>query len=183
MIWANRFASGTSFGPEKLIYIMGGVDNQFAPKTEPTTPIATENNYIFQTLVTNMRGFYQNVRNGNSFAVVNSELRWPIFSYLVQKPIRSDFIKNFQLVGFGDIGTAWNGLTPYSDENAINTETIDRENVVIILDSQKDPIVYSYGFGSRTRLFGYFLRFDWGWPIEDGVVLDNEFMFSIGTDF
>ena len=30
LIWANRFASGVSFGPEKLIYIMGGVDNSFS---------------------------------------------------------------------------------------------------------------------------------------------------------
>ena len=189
LIWANRLAAGTSFGPEKLIHFMGGVDNQFSPDFEPTTPIATENNYIFQTLVTNMRGFFQNVRNGNSFAVFNSELRWPIFSYLVRRPIRSDFIKSFQVIGFGDVGTAWNGPTPYSDENVINTrtifngETIDRANVVVTLDSQVDPIVYSYGFGLRTRLFGYFLRFDWAWPVEDGVVLDNEFLFSIGTDF
>lgn len=189
LIWANRLAAGTSFGPEKLIHIMGGVDNQFSPDFEPTTPIATENNYIFQTLVTNMRGFFQNVRNGNSFAVFNSELRWPIFSYLVQRPIRSDFIKSFQVIGFGDMGTAWNGPSPWSNENVLNTrvifngEDIETANVVVTLDSQKDPIVYSYGFGLRTRLFGYYLRFDWAWPVEDGVVLDNEFLFSIGTDF
>lgn len=182
-IWANRFATGTSFGPQKLIYIMGGVDNQFAPDFEPTTPIATDNNYIFQTLVTNMRGFYQNVRNGNSFALINSELRLPIFSYLIQKPIRSDFIKNFQVIGFGDVGTAWNGWSPYSIENAINTTPISYRNLVIVLDSQKEPIVASYGVGLRTRLFGYFLRFDWAWPIENGIILDNEFAFSLGFDF
>ncbi|WP_417592561.1 hypothetical protein [Owenweeksia hongkongensis] len=187
LIWANRFAAGTSFGPEKLIYIMGGVDNMFVPKFEPTTPIAQDNNYIFQTLVTNMRGFYQNSRNGNSFAVFNSELRWPIFSYLFQKPIKSDFIKNLQVIGFGDVGTAWNGPSPYSKENAINTSTIPYGptggNGQIIIDSQKDPIIYSYGVGLRTRLFGYYLRFDWAWPVEDGIILDSEFAFSLGYDF
>ena len=187
LVWANRFAAGTSFGPEKLIYIMGGVDNMFVPKFEPTTPIAQDNNYIFQTLVTNMRGFYQNARNGNSFGVINSELRWPIFSYLFNKPIKSDFIKNFQVVGFGDVGTAWNGPSPYSDENAINTRTVpygpQNGNGKIVLDSQKDPIIYSYGFGLRTRLFGYYLRFDWAWPVEDGIILDSEFAFSLGYDF
>ncbi len=187
LIWANRFASGTSFGPEKLIYIMGGVDNAFSPEFDPTTPIATENNYIFQTLVTNMRGFFQNVRNGNSFAVINSELRWPVFSYLLTKPIRSDFIKNFQVIGFGDVGTAWNGLNPYDRENAINTRVVNfgstSGNSRVVLDSQKDPIVMSYGLGLRTRLFGYFLRFDWAWPVEDGLVLDRQFCFSIGMDF
>ncbi len=186
MVWANRFAVGTSFGPEKLIYIMGGVDNSFSPDVNPTTPMADEN-YIFQTLVTNMRGFYQNVRNGNSFVVINSELRWPIFSYLSKAPIKSDFIKNFMVIGFGDIGTAWNGVSPYSDENAINTRVVpfgaQGGSSKVIIDSQKDPFVGSYGFGLRTRLFGYYLRFDWAWPIEDAIQLPSEFTFSLGLDF
>ncbi len=182
-IWANRFAAGTSFGQEKLIYIMGGVDNVFVPRFEPTTPIAQNENYIFQTLVTNMRGFFQNKRNGNNFAVINSELRFPIFSYLLNRPIKSDFIKNFQLIGFADIGTAWNGDSPYDPVNAINTRTINRGNLTIVLDSQKEPIIAGVGPGIRTRLFGYFLRFDYAWGIEDGRVLDPLFYFSISTDF
>lgn len=183
LIWANRFAFGTSFGPEKLIYIMGGVDNSFSPRFEPTTPIATENNYIFQTLVTNMRGLFQNVRNGNSFALINSELRWPIFSFLSSRPIKSDFFKNFQIIGFGDVGTAWNGLSPYSRENAINNRTIDYGNLRIELDSQKEPIVGGIGVGARTRLFGYFVRFDAAWGIEDNIILSPLYTVSLSTDF
>jgi WD40 repeat protein len=183
MIWANRFATGTSFGPEKLIYFMGGTDNAFSPKFDPTTPIAEENNYIFQTLVTNMRGLFQNVRNGNSFALVNTEIRWPIFSYLANRPLRSDFFQNFQIIGFTDVGTAWNGPSPYSEENAINTRTINRNSVKIVLDSQREPIVVGMGFGLRARLFGYFMRFDWGWGIDSGVLLPSEFTFSLSTDF
>ena len=183
LIWANRFAAGVSFGPQKLIYIMGGTDNAFNPKFEPTTPFATENNYIFQTLVTNMRGFYQNVRNGDKFAVINTELRWPIFSYFARNPIRSDFIKNFQIIGFTDVGTAWNGPSPYSEENVINTRTITRGDLQVVLDSQKEPIVAGVGFGLRSRLFGYFIRADWAWGIEDGIVLPREFYISLATDF
>lgn len=186
LIWANRFAYGTSFGPEKLIYIMGGVDNAFAPKTDPTTPMSNEN-YIFQTLATNMRGFYQNARNGNNFAVINSELRWPVFSYLFSKPIKSDFIKNFMIIGFGDIGTAWNGSSPYDPENAILTREVpygpQGGSSKVVLDSQKEPIIGSYGVGLRTRLFGYYFRFDWAWPVEDGLILDSQFTFSLGMDF
>ncbi len=134
-----------------------------------------------------MRGFYQNIRNGNSFSVINSELRLPVFSYLMNKPIKSDFIKNFMLVGFGDIGTAWNGSSPWDRENAINTREVSfgptGGSSKVILDSQKNPIVGSYGIGARTRLFGYYLRFDWAWPVEDGLILDNQFTFSLGLDF
>ncbi len=183
LIWANRFASGFSFGPQKLIYFMGGVDNQFAPQFNPDTRIATENNYIFQTLATNMRGFFQNIRNGNNFALINTEIRWPIFSYLASRPLRSDFFKNFQIVGFGDIGTAWNGPSPYAPENAINTNIVDFGGLRVELDSQKEPIVASYGVGIRTRLFGYYVRVDLAWGVEDGIFLPHVWHISLGTDF
>lgn len=184
MIWANRLAAGTSFGPEKLIHIMGGVDNEFSPRLDQSTPIATENNYIFQTLVTNMRGFFQNVRNGNSFAVLNSELRWPFVSYLANRPIRNDFLNNLMVIGFTDIGTAWNGPDPWDPENAINTRTVPLgSGGTIVLDAQKNPIVVGTGFGLRSRLFGYYVRADWAWGIEDGVVLPSIFYVSLSTDF
>lgn len=65
LIWANRFAASSSFGNNKLIYYMGGVDNWLAPRFNTNVPIATDNNYAYQTLATNMRGFEQNIRNGN----------------------------------------------------------------------------------------------------------------------
>lgn len=184
MIWANRLAAGTSFGPEKLIHIMGGVDNEFSPRLDRSTPIATENNYVFQTLVTNMRGFFQNARNGNQFAVLNSELRWPFVSYFANRPLRNDFLNNLMVVGFADVGTAWNGPSPWDPENAINTRTVPLgSGGQIVLDSQKDPIIFGSGFGLRTRLFGYFVRVDYAWGIEDGIVLDPLLYFSLSTDF
>ena len=60
-----------------------------------------------------MRGFDQNIRNGNSFMVINSELRLPVFKYLLNTPTRIGIIDNFQVVGFGDVGTAWSGPSPF----------------------------------------------------------------------
>lgn len=185
LIWANRLAASTSFGKEKLIYYMGGVDNWFGPKFDNTTNIATDENYAYQTVATNMRGFYQNVRNGNSFAVLNSELRFPIFKYLSKRPIRSDFIQNFQIVGFGDVGTAWNGSSPYSDGNSLNTTVIAKPGspLVITLNTQHNPIVGGYGLGIRSRLFGYFIRLDRAWGVQDGIVLKPIWHLSLSLDF
>ena len=182
-IFAIRFASGTSFGQEKLIHYLGGVDNSVNPKLNTETPISQTENYTFQTVVTNMRGFRQNVRNGNSFAVINSELRFPIFKYLINQPIRSDFINNFQIIGFGDLGTAWNGPNPWSDENAFNNRTETSGNLTIIINRQTNPLVGGYGIGLRSRILGYFVRADWAWGVENGVILDNIFYFSLSTDF
>lgn len=183
IIWANRIAGGTSFGREKLIHFLGGVDNQFAPQVDESVPIAQDENYIFQTLASNMRGFFQNARNGNNFAVINSELRIPVFRYLLKRPILNDFIANFQVVPFFDVGSAWNGVNPYGDQNAINRQIIDRGTIRVIIDSNKEPFIAGTGIGLRTKLFGYFVRVDWSKGIEDGMFLPRVFHLSVGTDF
>ncbi len=184
-IWANRIAASSSFGNKKLIYYMGGVDNWFSPKFNNTTNIATDQNYTYQTLATNMRGFYQNTRNGNSFAVFNSELRFPVFKYFSKRPIRSDFAQNFQIIAFGDIGTAWTGPSPYSDKNSLNTTVIgsNQTPLIITLNTQHNPIVGGYGWGIRSRIFGYFIRVDRAWGVQDGIILKPLYYLSLSLDF
>ena len=70
-----------------------------------------------------MRGFNQNIRNGNNFLIFNSELRFPIVRYFLDHPVRSDFMNNFQVIGFTDLGMAWYGSQPLSRENTENTKT------------------------------------------------------------
>ena len=183
IIWANRFAYGMSFGSSKLIYYLGGVDSWIAAQFNTETVIDFEQNYAFQTLATNMRGFQQNIRNGSAYAVVNSELRVPIFAYLVNKPIRSEIIRNFQVVGFFDLGSAWHGLFPFDDENRFNTEVIVEGPITTTVDFFQNPLVAGYGFGARTLLFGYFLRFDMAWGLDTGEILDPLYYFSLSLDF
>ena len=182
-IWANRFATSTSFGQNKLIYYLGGVDNWLFPRFNNDINIATDQNYSYQTLATNMRGFTQNIRNGNSFAVINSELRMPLFRYLSKKPIKSDFLNNFQIIGFGDIGTAWTGNNPWAKDNALFTKIIPGNPITVTLQKDIEPIVGGYGFGLRSRLLGYFMRADWAWGVENGYVQPMVFYFSLSLDF
>lgn len=183
IIWANRIAGSTSLGNRKLIYFMGGVDNWMFTKTDNSIPIDFGQNYFYQSLAAPMRGFYYNARNGNNFAVLNSEVRIPIFRYLINKPIRSDFVQNFQILAFGDVGSAWTGDHPYDEDNAFNTQNINLNPLTITIQNQREPIIYGYGFGVRTRVLGYFMRADWAWGVDDGVVLPGVFYFSLSLDF
>ncbi len=183
LIWANRLGWSTSLGSEKLAFFLGGVDNWFMPKVDNSLPLDPEQNYQYQTRGSPVRGFFANARNGNSFGVINSEIRWPVFSYLFDKPLKSDFLQNFQIIAFGDVGSAWTGTHPYSEENSFNNSTRQVGNLMIEIKNNRDPVVYGYGVGLRTRLFGYFVRADWAWGVDDGVVLDNVFYFSLALDF
>jgi hemolysin activation/secretion protein len=135
-------------------------------------------------LATNLRGFNQNIRSGNSFAVINSEIRFPVFSYLFNRPIRSAFISNFQLVPFFDIGTAWVGSDPYSEENTYNQKIVEIKYLKTTVINVRDPIVAGYGGGLRTKLLGYFMRFDVAWGIQDAEITKKPvYYFSLSLDF
>ncbi len=189
LIWANRFAFSSSYGPTKLIYYLGGVDNWMGyffnkiPMFDNTVPISQTDHYGFQALATNMRGFSQNVRNGNNFALINSEVRWPFVRYFAGHPLKSNFLNSLQVVGFADVGTAWSGKSPWSGTNAYDTEVIKNGPITVTLDTNRDPIVAGYGAGARFQLLGYFIRADWAWGIENHYTLPRVFYLSFSLDF
>ena len=188
-IWANRFAASSSFGSQRLIYYMGGVDNWVRNRFDHDNEIPDNQTFAFQTIATPVRGHIQNARNGNNFAVLNSELRFPIFKYFSDRPSKSDFLNNFQIIGFGDVGAAWTGLHPYSDENPFNTEVIEQPvgvdipTLTITIERQREPIIGGFGIGLRSRIWGYFIRFDYAWGVNDGVVMDPMPYLSLSLDF
>lgn len=187
LILAARVAFSSSFGTSPLLYYLGAVDNWinlFGKFPTYNSAIQYDHtvDWAYQAIGTNMRGFSQNIRNGNSFAVANLELRWPIIQYCFVKPLKSDILKNFQIVAFTDWGGAWSGLIPGSKENAYNYTIINQEPITVEIDEMRQPFVGSYGFGFRTRVYGYFLRLDIGWGYDEGNVQRMN-QFSLGLDF
>ena len=183
-ILAARFAASTTFGTEKILYIMGGVDGWLFPSFNNEIPFPQDNAFAYQTLASNMRGFKNNIRNGSSYALANVELRVPIIKYFSNR-IRSSFFRNLQLIGFFDVGTAWQGPTPFADENPLNTIFISNPQspVSVKVNYFRDPVVAGYGAGIRSVLFGYFVRLDYARGIETRVVQDPRLYFSLGMDF
>ena len=169
-IWVNRLAGATSLGERKLLYYLGGVDNWVfrpSPDFDQSITVDPSQNFGFQTIATPMRGFIQNTRNGNSFLLYNTEFRLPIFTFFSSYPIKSDLLRHFQLVAFGDVGVAWTGPHPFSSENYFNTQIIYDKPVVISVENLREPIIGGMGFGFRSKIWGYFVRLDFAWGIED----------------
>ena len=190
--WCNRLAGGNSMGTDRLLFYMGGVDNWLNPKFNNNVNIVNPDQYGFQTLATNMRGFSQNIRNGNNFVLFNSELRIPIVRYFLDHPAKSDFINNFQIIGFTDIGMAWYGPNPLSSNNTENVQSyVDHDpstgsgstGIIVTVIDNKNPLVGGVGFGLRSRLLGYFVRLDFGWGIDNWVVQKRVVGLSLTTDF
>ncbi|MEZ5047080.1 MAG: hypothetical protein R2831_08815 [Chitinophagaceae bacterium] len=165
VIFASRLAGAHSFGNAKILYFLGGVDNDFYPRFDSTTLIDYSQNYAFQTLATNVRGYLQGTRNGNSYILFNEELRMPILNTLFNKKSKSNFLNSLQLVAFTDLGSAWRGVIPNS-ENMHSPVILQSGNVTLYLNDTKQDIAVGYGFGIRSTLLGYFIRTDLAWSAE-----------------
>ncbi|MFI5154553.1 MAG: hypothetical protein ACHQEM_00115 [Chitinophagales bacterium] len=182
-IWAVRAAGDFSWGNRKIVYYLGGTDGWMFPKANPT-PTPQDPNYAYQSLAVNLRGFNQNVANGNNAVILNSELRLPVFSTFFNKPINNAFLRNFEVLQFFDFGSAWNGAysgierptVHYTDPNNPNLEVLIRAGGI-------GPLVGSYGFGIRSTILGYFLRLDTGWEMLGFFQAKPVWHFSMGVDF
>ncbi|MBC7886392.1 MAG: hypothetical protein H7Z13_00780 [Ferruginibacter sp.] len=179
-IWAGRVAGEFSWGNQKTIYFAGGTDGWLFPKINNNPP-ARDNYYTFQTLAVNLRGFSQNISNGNNNLILNSEFRLPVFTTLFSRPINNAFLRNFQLVQFFDLGAAWNG-----SYNGLKRPSVIISRTPIQIVSKVGglgPFAGSYGFGARSTLLGYFVRFDAGWQMNGLFNHKPVLHVSLGLDF
>lgn len=188
--WANRLLYGKQMGPAKKVYMLGGMDNWLFADTEiqgEQDPLAITNerdnsDILFNEFVTNLRGLDYNEAYGSDVLVFNSELRVPLFLYLTNGPIKSNFLRNFQLTSFFDIGSVWTGSPPFKDGRPI-TRTFDGNPFSAEIVKFQNPWLGGFGFGMRTVLLGYYIKFDAARPYLDGEVKDYRFYFTLGLDF
>jgi len=184
--WALRVAADFSWGSKKIIYYLGGVDGDLLlndSKFNSNNTPAPDQTYAFQSLAVNMRGYNQNVANGNNAFVINSEIRLPIFSTFFNQPVNNAFLRNLQLVQFLDLGTAWNGkYNGIKRPSEIYTAT--NNPITVKIDAGGlGPFAGGYGFGVRSTLLGYFLKFDVAWPMKGVFVGKPLGYFALGLDF
>lgn len=195
--WSGRIAGDFSWGNQKMIYYLGGMDGwlmfgdnkkydrfgrlikeRFFNTANRPDPDA---DYAYESLSGNLRGYIQNAANGNNAVVINSEFRLPIVSTFFDKPINNAFLSNFQIIQFVDLGTAWNGK--FSGIKRPDLVYGSDPVTVKVKAGGLGPFVGGYGFGARSMLLGYFVKFDVGWPME-GFFRGKPIMYlSLGLDF
>ena len=103
--------------------------------------------------------------------------------------MRSKLLESIEIVGFFDVGTAWEGFSPWGSDNLYtetrynNPDAIDQSTAIVKLNIYKDPIVFAFGPGLRADLFGYFFKFDLGWGYDTGEILQPQMHVSMTYDF
>jgi hypothetical protein len=196
IVLASRLYAGSFFGNNPQTYLVGGMDNWLfnefyrppsnRPEASPVrNPNGVENSNILFADFVDLRGYDYDEIRGNKVITFTTELRIPVFSYLTRGNITSNFIRNFQLVGFYDIGSAWNQSAPWERVNDQNTEVINTEGspFTIVLNNFNNPWLQSYGAGLRTVLLNYYVKLDVARPIRNYEAEDLKFYVTLGYNF
>lgn len=179
VIWALKVTGAHSGGRQKILYFMGGVDN-WINYSQANAPVNQES-YGFQTISNNLRGYRQNARNGNSFALANTEIRVPIVNTFINRPVASSILRSLQFVTFADFGVAWNGLFP-NDQTMQKNRIIGQRPVLVSVNVPgAEGTALGYGVGARVAVSSYQFRLDAAW--NKGGSPTPLLYFSLGTDF
>jgi Tol biopolymer transport system component len=193
IVFAVRGFAGTFFGNSPKYYMLGGMDNWFGNtinyeglQNPLTNAVGTYNdNLMFSEFTTSLRGFDYATLYGNSVAVLNTEFRIPLVRALSNGPIASNFFRNLQFTAFYDIGTSWTGALPFDSKDSVRKRVVPEGGssgspFVIELNDYLNPWLYSYGFGLRTMMLGYYMKFDLAWPVENYKVRDPRVSCNLG---
>ncbi|MBX2957529.1 MAG: translocation protein TolB [Cyclobacteriaceae bacterium] len=194
IVFAVRGFAGSFFGRSPKQYLLGGMDNwafnelsvsgRDSEGNENVVGTRAENqDILFVEFATNLRGFPYATLFGQNVMLMNAEFRVPIARALSSSPISSNFFRNLQFIGFYDIGTSWSGADPFSSGKSVRIDRIKNGPFEVDIKNFLNPWLYSYGLGMRTVMFGYYMKFDLAWPVENYTVGNPQFLFTLGFDF
>lgn len=195
IVLAVRGFAGSSFGNSPKKYLLGGMDNWFGNtinyeglQNPLVSPIGAYNeNLLFTEFATSLRGFDYATLYGNNVAIASAEFRVPLVRALSNGPISSNFFRNLQFTAFYDVGTSWTGPLPFNAENSVRKRVVPEVQsgspFRIEIDEYLNPWLYSYGFGLRTMMLGYYMKFDLAWPVENYTVKNPRLSVTLGFDF
>jgi outer membrane protein assembly factor BamA len=198
IVLAVRGFGGTYWGPSPKLFMLGGMNNWLFKNAKeegrtsngepnPLGPVNNElpenQNLLFIEYATNLRGFDYATLFGNSVVLFNAELRVPLIKALSNSPISSNFFRNLQFTAFYDIGTSWSGEPPFSQQTSVSYDIIEDGAFEARIKNYLNPWLYSYGLGVRTVVFGYYVKFDLAWPVENYQVKEPRGFLTLGFDF
>lgn len=166
-----RLNAGGSFGKNPQKFYIGGTENWINYNVQSEDlPITDISDFAFSSPVLPLRGYDYNTRSGSKFALMNAEMRFPLFRYLIFGALPLAF-QNIQGVAFLDVGTVWS--------NNKTLQLFQERNGSI---ATKDLLV-GMGLGTRVFFLYFPLKFDVAWSYDFQGFSRPKYYISVGADF
>jgi Tol biopolymer transport system component len=170
MTFAIRGAAGGSFGANTQKYFMGGTENWFGARFfNNRIPLNDPTDYGFLQFKMPMRGWEIGQKSGSKFFMINSELRFPLFTALLAGPIPI-LLQGVQGSLFFDMGGAFNEKFVAAKKDIWGVK-------------QPEDMMMSTGIGVRSYLLGLPFKLDIAWKNLYHNWSKPQWIFSLGYDF
>ena len=167
-----RLAGGASFGRDPQKFIIGGVDNWINRSFEGGfIPLDSAEDFIFLQIGTPLRGHNYNAAIGSRYAMMNFELRYPLFAFLQAGPLPIG-LQSLGGVMFFDAGSAWNANHKYQPFVRNDAGTLVSKDLLM-----------GMGTGARIFFLAFLIKFDVAWSWNLDKFSKPKYYFSLGADF
>jgi len=169
--FAARFSGGVSFGANPMQFFIGGTDNWINYEyANYNLPVSSIEDYAFLSPGLPLRGFDYDQLAGSKYYILNMEMRFPLFKYLIFGALPLGFA-NIEGVTFLDMGTA------FDDFNTVNLFKSFNGS------SRTKDLLIGTGLGARANLFGFPFKFDVAWRYDLDKFSSPKYYISLGYDF
>jgi len=169
--FAMRLSGGVSYGKNPQRFFIGGTENWIDPTYENYyLPVSDIQDFAFSSPGLPLRGFNYDRLSGSKYSILNLELRFPLFRYLIFGALPLGFA-NIEGVTFIDAGTAW------SENEALKLTTTENGKTVT------NDLLLGTGFGARANIFGFPLKFDLAWNYNFDKFSSPKYYISLGYNF
>ena len=170
--FVTRLSGGASFGANPMQFFIGGTDNWINYEyANYNLPVATIEDYAFLSPGLPLRGYDYDQQAGSKYYIVNLEMRFPLFKYLIFGALPLGFA-NIEGVAFLDAGTAWT-----------DNQSFKLFNYNVNGNLQTNDLLVGTGFGARANLFGFPFKFDVAWRYNMDKFSNPKYYISLGYDF
>ncbi len=163
--FAFRVSGGTSYGPNRQVFFVGGVNNPVNP-TFSTIAQVDDNRIFFSRFIWPLRGVELFELAGDSFVLANVAFRFPLVRQMVMGWPLPLFFQDVQGELFLDVGSAFDrgDFDPW-ESRAGGFELRD--------------LKAGYGLGVRVNMGIFLFRYDLAWPTDFAESFHPKQYFSI----
>ncbi|MBI2951280.1 BamA/TamA family outer membrane protein, partial [bacterium] len=161
--FAFRLSGGASYGRNKQVFFLGGVNNEINPRFATNSRLNDLNSdeVFFSKFVWPLRGLDLFEQAGDTYLLGNAEFRFPIIRQLALGWPLPFLFQNVEGSLFLDIGGAF---------DRANFDPWDARDGGIILNGfnprKRGGFAAGYGLGVRVNVGIFLFRYDLAWPTD-----------------
>lgn len=179
---STRFNLQSSVGKQKTVWLMGGVSNWLRPVLANASVFNTDKIGLYSSM-DDFAGLPYNYKAGTSVGIAKMILSIPINPIISQQNFNQNFFKYLTIRSYVNLGTAWFGQNPFSITNPENKDIYETGSITITNYVAKNPLVWSWGAGANSVLFGYEIGFDYAIGYNERGQIGKFWYLTVGKEF